>query len=50
MSLIIWASTTELSTLRVKRILAKASNETANALRQILVDIASESARKAIWG
>ena len=34
---------------RLKRLLLKASKETAGAVRDILVDVASETAKKIIW-
>jgi hypothetical protein len=41
---------TQVAASRVKRLAAKAGAGTANALRDILVDVASETAKKAIWG
>jgi hypothetical protein len=40
---------TQVSAGRFKRLVAKAGAGTANALKDILVDIASETAKKAIW-
>ena len=40
---------TQVSAGRFKRLVTKAGLGTANALRDILVDIASETAKKAIW-
>ncbi len=40
---------TQVAAARFKRLVAKAGVGTANALRDILVDIASETAKKAIW-
>jgi len=40
---------TPLATTRFKRIVSKAGKEVAGALRDILVDIASEAARKTLW-
>lgn len=41
---------TTLATTRFKKFMSKAGKETAQAFRDILVDIASETAKKAIWG
>lgn len=41
---------TPVATTRFKRLVAKGGQVAANALRDILVDIASEAAKKAIWG
>jgi hypothetical protein len=41
---------THVAAARFKRLAGKAGVGTANALRDILVDIASETAKKAIWG
>jgi hypothetical protein len=41
---------TTLATTRYKKLMLKAGKETARAFRDILVDIASETAKKAIWG
>lgn len=41
---------TTLATTRFKKFMLKAGKETAQAFRDILVDIASETAKKAIWG
>jgi hypothetical protein len=41
---------TQVAATRFKRLVAKAGVGTANALRDVLVDIASETAKKAIWG
>lgn len=41
---------TPLGTARLKRSLAKAGKETAGAVRDVLVDVVSESVKKAIWG
>jgi hypothetical protein len=41
---------TELAASRFKRLLARASNEGAAALRRIVVDILSEAARKLLLG
>jgi hypothetical protein len=35
---------------RFKRLAAKAGKGTANALRDVMVDITSEAAKKVIWG
>ena len=40
---------TQLSVVRFKRLLPKTGREIAEALRSIVVDIASEAAKKAIW-
>lgn len=40
---------TSVSALRFKKLAAKAGVEAANALRNILIDIASETAKKLIW-
>lgn len=40
---------TPLAVARFKRFLPKAGREAADALRSILVDIASEAAKKALW-
>lgn len=41
---------TQVAAARFKRLATKAGAQTAGALRDILVDIASETATKAIWG
>ena len=41
---------TAVATARVKRLLARAGTETAKGLRDVLVDVVSESVKKAIWG
>jgi hypothetical protein len=41
---------TTLATTRYKKLMLKAGKETARTFRDILVDIASETAKKAIWG
>ncbi|MFI5282486.1 MAG: DUF2321 domain-containing protein [Candidatus Dormibacterales bacterium] len=41
---------TQVAAIRFKRLVAKAGVGTANALRDVLVDVASEAAKKAIWG
>jgi hypothetical protein len=41
---------TQVAASRYKRLVHKAGTGTANALRDVLVSIASEAARKAIWG
>lgn len=41
---------TQTAAIRFKKIVSKAGKEAANAFRQILIDIASEAAKKAIWG
>jgi hypothetical protein len=40
---------TELAAIRFKKIITKAGKETAGAFKTILIDIASEAAKKAIW-
>ena len=40
---------TPLAATRVKRLLTKVGEQTATAVRDILVDIASEAAKKVIW-
>jgi len=40
---------TQLAAVRVKKVLAKAGNVAGGALRDILVDIASETAKKILW-
>lgn len=41
---------TKVGATRLKNILTKVGSGTAKALRELLVDIASESAKKIIWG
>ena len=41
---------TEVAAIRVKKMMRKAGTEAAHALREVLVDIISEAARKAIFG
>jgi hypothetical protein len=41
---------TQGAAMRFKRLATKAGSVTAGALRDVLVDIVSETARKAIWG
>lgn len=41
---------TQVSTLRFKKLVAKSGQFAAGALRDILVDIVSETVKKAIWG
>jgi hypothetical protein len=41
---------TQVAAARFKRLAAKAGAGTASALRAVLVDVASEAAKKAIWG
>jgi hypothetical protein len=41
---------TKVASFRVKTILGKVGKEIASGVRDILVDIVSETARKAIWG
>lgn len=41
---------TQVAALKFKKLAAKAGLTAATALRDLLVDIASESAKKAIWG
>lgn len=41
---------TQLGVSRFKKIMARVGAETAGALRDILVDIVSETAKKSIWG
>jgi hypothetical protein len=41
---------TQIASVRFKKLVTKAGPEAATALKQILVDIASEAAKKAIWG
>jgi hypothetical protein len=41
---------TQVAATRFKKLVAKAGADAATALRQILMDIASETAKKAIWG
>ena len=41
---------TEVAAIRVKKIMRKAGTEAAYALREILIDIISETARRAIFG
>ena len=41
---------TTVAATRFKRLASRAGKETANAFRQLLVDIVSETARKTIWG
>jgi len=41
---------TPLATTRFKKLAAKAGKVAADGLRDILIDIASEAAKKAIWG
>lgn len=41
---------TEVAVIEFKKIVSKAGKETANALRQILLDIVSEAVKRAIWG
>lgn len=41
---------TELASARFKRLVAKGGKATADAMRSILIDIASETATKSIWG
>jgi len=40
---------TQLGAVRVKKVLAKAGAVAGDAIRDILVDIASETAKKIIW-
>lgn len=40
---------TELAATRFKRLVGKAGRTAADGLRSILIDVASEAARKAIW-
>lgn len=42
-------SKTQIGAFRFKKIMAKVGKETANAIRDIVVDIASETAKKIIW-
>jgi len=48
--LIVETPRTQLAAVRFKNLAAKAGRETAGALRSIIVDIASEAAKKAIFG
>jgi len=41
---------TQVAAGRFKRLVAKAGGEAATAFREILVDVASETAKKVIWG
>lgn len=41
---------TQVSAVRFKRLVAKTGKETAAALRDIIVDVASETAKKALFG
>jgi hypothetical protein len=41
---------TQLATMRFNKIVKKAGSELANGLRGILIDIVSESVKKALWG
>ena len=41
---------TQTAAIRFKKIVSKAGKEAANAFRQILIDFASEAAKKVIWG
>ena len=41
---------TQVAAVRFKRLMVKAGKESAEAFRQILVDVLSETAKKAIWG
>lgn len=41
---------TPLAAVRFKKLMVKAGKESAAALRDILVDIASETAKRSIWG
>ena len=40
---------TEVAAIRVKKIVSKADTEAANALREILIDIISETTKRAIF-
>jgi hypothetical protein len=40
---------TQVSSVRVKRLLGKGGIEVARAMRDILVDVVSETAKKVIW-
>ena len=40
---------TEVAAGRFKRLAAKAGGETANALKSILISVATETAKRAIW-
>jgi hypothetical protein len=41
---------TQVGASRFKRVIAKVGQETATGVREILVDIVSETAKKVIWG
>jgi hypothetical protein len=41
---------TQVAAVRFKKLTAHATREITNGLRQILIEIASETAKKAIWG
>ena len=40
---------TQLAATRLERLMGKLGQQTASAIRDILVDIASETAKKVIW-
>lgn len=41
---------TQLGASRFKKIMAKVGSESASAIREIIIDVVSESAKKIIWG
>ena len=41
---------TQVASLRFKKVMAKVGTEIASSVREIVVDVLSEAAKKAIWG
>jgi len=41
---------TQIASLRFKKVMAKVGNSVASGVREIVIDVLSEAAKKAIWG
>ena len=41
---------TQVASLRFKKVMSKVGNSVASGVRDIVVDVLSEAAKKAIWG